>query len=94
MRKAVLSLTVLTASKRMMLTLLAASLVGMTLLLGVGIRSAETQTTASQYEAQYLGCLHCGDLGYPVYVWSLSNGINDLGHVVGAAGYNTDMAST
>jgi Tfp pilus assembly protein PilN len=53
MRKAVLSLTVLTASKRMMLTLFAACLVGMALLFGVGLRTAETQTTTASTTTYY-----------------------------------------
>src|SRR5919112_6532116 len=83
MRKAMLSLTDLTASRRMTLTLLAASLVGMVVLFGVGIKSAETQTTApSYYKVQDLGTLPGATYSPPT---SVPYGINDSGHVVGYA---------
>ena len=84
MRKAVLlSPTVPTASKRMMLALLAACLVGMVVLFGVSIKSAETQTTApSSYRVQDLGTLPEATYSPPT---SVPYGINDSGHVVGYA---------
>src|SRR4028119_791428 len=80
MRKAVLFLKVPTTSKRMTLTLFAVSLVGIALLCGVGIRSAETQTALSYYEVQALGTLSGQNSCQP---YSKPYGINDLGHVVG-----------
>src|SRR5215212_3985870 len=83
MRKAVLSPTVLTASKRRMtLALFAACLVGVALILGLGLRSAETQTTTTAsttpyYKVQDLGTL--GDNGR----YSSATSINDSGQVVG-----------
>src|SRR5829696_4236131 len=84
MRKAILSLTDLTPSKRMALTLLAASLVGMALIFGLGIRTAETQTTPAStttyYKVQDLGTLPGATYSPPT---SVPYGINDSGHVVG-----------
>jgi probable HAF family extracellular repeat protein len=82
MRKAVLSLTVLTASKRMTLTLLAASLVAMALILGLGVRTAETQTTTSASTPTYYKVQDLGTLGEN-YRYSRAQGINDSGQVVG-----------
>jgi probable HAF family extracellular repeat protein len=87
MRKAILSLTDLTASRRMTLTLLAASLVGMVVLFGVGIRTAETQTTpttstTTYYKVQDLGTLPGATYSPPT---SVPYGINNSGHVVGYA---------
>jgi len=76
MRKAVLSLTELKASKRMMLALFAACLVGMVALyLGVGIRTAETQTTAPKMQ----------DLGTLGGSSSYASGINGSGKVIGSS---------
>src|SRR5215204_5908890 len=86
MRKAILSLTDLTPSKRMALTLLAACLVGMALIFGLGIRTAETQTTPAStttyYKLQDLGTLPGATYSPPT---SVPYGINDSGHVVGYA---------
>jgi probable HAF family extracellular repeat protein len=87
MRKAVLSLTVLMPSKRMTLTLLATCLAGMlALYFGVGIRTAETQTTAAS-TTTYYKVQDLGDLGgtYATY----ANGINNSGQVVGSS-YTSD----
>jgi len=85
MRKAVLSLTVLTPSKRTMLTLFAASLVGMALLFGLGLKTAETQTTTPKMQLQDLGTLGGSR--------SLAYGINDSGKVVGSSDTTSDGGS-
>ena len=66
-----------------MSALFAACLVGMVVLFGVSIRSAETQTTApSYYKVQDLGTLPGATYSPPT---SAAYGINDSGHVVGDA---------
>jgi probable HAF family extracellular repeat protein len=79
----VLSPTVLTARRRMMLTLFAASVVGMVALFGVGIRTAESQTATPKMQMQDLGTLG-GNVS-----WAM--GINDSGKVVGYS-YTSDGA--
>jgi probable HAF family extracellular repeat protein len=79
----VLSPTVLTARRRMMLTLFAASVVGMVALFGVGIRTAESQTATPKMQVQDLGTLG-GNVS-----WAM--GINDSGKVVGYS-YTSDGA--
>jgi probable HAF family extracellular repeat protein len=86
MRKAILSLTDLTPSKRMTLTLLAACLLAMVALFGLGLRTAETQTTPSYYKVQALGTLPGATYSPPT---SVPLGINDFGHVVGYASFST-----
>src|SRR5215207_10533842 len=55
-------------------------------LFGVGLRSAETQTTApTYYKVQALGTLP-GDTAIEPY--SSPHGINDFGHVVGEASFS------
>ena len=84
MRKAILSLTDPTANKRTTLTLLAACLVGMALLLGVGIRSAETQTGGENSHAfLYDSTNGMKDLGTLGGTNSYAYSINDSGQVVG-----------
>src|SRR5215207_10175943 len=84
MRKAILSLTDLTPSKRMTLTLLAASLVGMVVLFGVGLRTAQTQTGDENSHAfLYDSTNGMKDLGTLGGTNSYAYGINDSGQVVG-----------
>jgi probable HAF family extracellular repeat protein len=73
----------LTPNKGRALTLFASLLTGMVLLFGLGMRTAETQTTPAPttpyyYEVQDLGTLQGGSNSYPL-------DINDSGHVVGCA---------
>jgi probable HAF family extracellular repeat protein len=73
----------LTPNKGRALTLFASLLTGMVLLFGLGIRTAEPQTTPAPttpyyYEVQDLGTLPGGS-------YSLPSDINDSGHVVGWA---------
>jgi hypothetical protein len=65
---------------------LAAVLVGVAVaLFGVGLRTAETQTTTLfYYEVQNLGTLPGGTYNPP---YSVPHGINNFGRVVGVASY-------
>jgi probable HAF family extracellular repeat protein len=60
-------------------------------LFGVGLRTAETQTTSYYYEVQDLGTFPwaLGPGSYGSY--SSPSDINSLGHVVGVAGYRSDF---
>jgi len=59
-------------------------------LFGVGLRTAETQTTSYYYEVQDLGTFPWA-LGRDYGSYSSPTDINSLGHVVGVAGYRSDF---
>jgi len=68
------------------IVVLAVGLVGVAVaLLGVGLRSAKTQTTPTYYKVQTLGALP-GDTAIEPY--SSPHSINDFGHVVGEASFS------
>jgi probable HAF family extracellular repeat protein len=59
-------------------------------LFGVGLRTAETQTTSYYYEVQDLGTFPWA-LGAGYGSYSSPSDINSLGHVVGVSGYRSDF---
>src|SRR5215208_4461595 len=64
---------------------------GAVALFGIGLKTAETQTTSYYYEVQDLGTFPwaLGPGSYGSY--SSPTDINSLGHVVGVAGYRSDF---